>query len=108
MKFVFDEGLVGVTYDSLAYKGQSDFYRRPFMQTFGFGVYYTISQLMSRLGALRESDFDLHIQQYEEKEKLSLISVNENDRMRRMMSSLYLVWSQCIRTGSLCEQRWKR
>lgn len=79
MKFIFDEGLVGVTYDSLAYKGQSDFYRRPFMHTFGFGVYYTISQLMSRLGALRESDFDLHVQQYEQREKLSLISVNEDD-----------------------------
>ncbi len=67
-----------ITYDGLAYKGQSDFYRRPFMKTFGFGVYYTISQLMSRLGALRESDFDLHIQQYEEKEKFSLLSVSWN------------------------------
>jgi hypothetical protein len=76
IKFIFDGGLVGITYDSLAYKGQSDFYRRPFMQTFGFGVYYTISQLMSRLGALRESDFDLHIQQYEQKEKFNLLSVS--------------------------------
>ncbi len=75
IKFIFNEGLIDITYDSLAYKGQSDFYRRPFLQTFGFGVYYTISQLMSRLGALRESDFDLHIQQYEHKEKYNLLSV---------------------------------
>ena len=78
MKFIFDEGLVSVTYDSLAYKGQSDFYRRPFMKTFGFGVYYTISQLMSRLGALRESDFDMHVQHYNEKEKFNLLSVKKN------------------------------
>ncbi|CAF0809330.1 unnamed protein product [Rotaria sp. Silwood1] len=74
IKFIFNGGLVDITYDSLAYKGQSDFYRRPFVQTFGFGVYYTISQLMSRLGALRESDFDLHIQQYDKKDKFNLLS----------------------------------
>ena len=53
-----------------------------FIQTFGFGVYYTISQLMSRLGALRESDFDLHIQQYENKEKFNLLSVNRKTDWR--------------------------
>ena len=31
---------------------------------------------MSRLGALRESDFDLHIQQYDQKEKFNLLSVS--------------------------------
>jgi hypothetical protein len=31
---------------------------------------------MSRLGALRESDFDLHIQQYEKKDKFNLLSVS--------------------------------
>ncbi len=31
---------------------------------------------MSRLGALRESDFDLHIQQYDHKEKFNLLSVS--------------------------------
>jgi len=76
MKFIYDAGLVDITYASIAYKGQSDFYRRPFLQTFGFGIYYTISQLMSRLGALRESDFDLHIQQYDKKEKFNLLSVS--------------------------------
>ncbi len=76
MEFIFDGGLIDISYYKLAYKGQSDFYRRSFMETFGFGVYYTISQLMSRLGALRESDFDLHIQQYGQKEKFNLLSVN--------------------------------
>ncbi|CAF0805543.1 unnamed protein product [Adineta ricciae] len=74
IKFIYDGGLIDLTYDRIAYKGQSDYYRRPFMQTFGFGVYYTISQLMSRLGALRESDFDLHIQQYEKKDRFNLLS----------------------------------
>lgn len=76
IRFIYDGGLIDFTYDQLAYKGQSDYYRRPFLQTFGFGVYYTISQLMSRLGALRESDFDLHIQQYDNKEKFNLLSVS--------------------------------
>ena len=80
MKFIFDGGLVNINYDSLAYPGQSDFYRRPFLQTFGFGVYYTISQLMSRLGALRESDFDLYIQQYDQKEQFNLLSVSYQRR----------------------------
>ncbi|CAF0977925.1 unnamed protein product [Adineta ricciae] len=74
IKFIYDGGLIDLTYDRIAYKGQSDYYRRPFMQTFGFGVYYTISQLMSRLGALRESDFDLHVQQYEKKDIFNLLS----------------------------------
>ncbi len=78
IKFIFDGGLIDITYDSLAYKSQSDFYRRSFLETFGFGIYYTISQLMSRLGALRESDFDLFIQQYEQKEKFNLLSVSLN------------------------------
>ncbi|UJR36604.1 hypothetical protein I4U23_029324 [Adineta vaga] len=74
IKYIYDGGLIELTYDQIAYKGQSDYYRRPFLQTFGFGVYYTISQLMSRLGALRESDFDFHIQQYEKKDKFNLLS----------------------------------
>ncbi|CAF3398119.1 unnamed protein product [Rotaria socialis] len=74
MKYISNGGLIDMTYDSIAYKGQSDFYRRPFVETFGFGVYYTVSQLMSRLGALRESDFDLHIQQHEKNEKFNLLS----------------------------------
>jgi hypothetical protein len=76
MKFIFEHGLIDVTYDSLAFKGQSDYYRRPLLETFGFGVYYTISQLMSQLGALRESDFDLHIQQYDKKDRFNLLSVS--------------------------------
>lgn len=65
-----------MTYESLAFKGQSDYYRRPLLETFGFGVYYTVSQLMSQLGALRESDFDMHIQQYGKKDRLNLLSVS--------------------------------
>lgn len=79
MKYILDGGFIDMTYDSLAQKGQSDFYRRPFIQTFGFGVYYTISQLMSRLGALRESDFDLFIQQHEKSDKFNLLSVSSTD-----------------------------
>jgi hypothetical protein len=82
IKFIFDGRLVPMTYNNLAYKGQSDFYRRPFLQTFGFGVYYTVSQLMSRLGALRESDFDLHVQQYETKEKFNLLSVRLKKKLK--------------------------
>jgi hypothetical protein len=82
MKFIYDAGLVDITYARIAYKGQSDFYRRPFLQTFGFGIYYTISQLMSRLGALRESDFDLHIQQYQKKEKFNLLSVSLKSQIK--------------------------
>lgn len=75
VRFIFDQGLVDVTYNNLAFQGHSDFYRRTFARTFGFGIYYTISQLMSRLGALRESDFDLHVQQYKTNERFSLLSV---------------------------------
>ena len=88
MKFIYDGGLIDVTYDRIAYKGQSDYYRRPFMQTFGFGVYYTISQLMSRLGALRESDFDLHIQQYEKKDIFNLLSVSFSTKYTLMEDNL--------------------
>ncbi|CAF3902971.1 unnamed protein product [Adineta steineri] len=75
IKFIYNNGLIDLTYDRIAYKGQSDYYRRQFLQTFGFGVYYTISQLMSRHGALRESDFDLHIQQYNKKDRFNLLSL---------------------------------
>jgi hypothetical protein len=88
MKFISNGGLVDMTYDSIAFKGQSDFYRRPLLETFGFGVYYTVSQLMSRLGALRESDFDLHIQRYENKEKFNLLSVSLNIRNLRQKNEL--------------------
>ena len=89
MKFIFDEGLVSVTYDTLAHEGQSDFYRRPLMKTFGFGVYYTISQLMSRLGALRESDFDMHIQQYNERDKMNLLAVKETEKIMPSLKLLF-------------------
>ena len=82
MKFIRDHNLIAMTYDSLSYRGQSDFYRRELMQTFGFGAYYTISQLMSRLGALRESDFDLHLQQHEKKGRFGLLSVSSPGRRR--------------------------
>lgn len=35
---------------------------------------------MSRLGALRESDFDLHIQQYGRKDKFNLLSVSIEEK----------------------------
>ena len=76
IRYIFDGGLVDLNYDSVTYRGQSDYYRRPLVETFGYGVYYTISQLMSRLGALRESDFHLDLQRYESKESLNLLSVS--------------------------------
>lgn len=76
IRYIFDGGLIDLTYDSITYRGQSDYYRRPLVETFGYGVYYTISQLMTRLGALRESDFRLDLQRYESKEPLNLLSVS--------------------------------
>jgi hypothetical protein len=37
---------------------------------------------MSRLGALRESDFDLYIQQYQKKEKFNLLSVSLKSQIK--------------------------
>jgi hypothetical protein len=78
IEYIINRGLIDMTYDNLAYRGQSDFYRRPLLETFGFGIYYTISQLMSRLGALRESDFHLDIQPYDKKDHFNLLSVIES------------------------------
>lgn len=86
-----------MTYDSLAHKGQSDYYRRPLIETFGFGAYYTISQLMSRLGALRESDFHLDIQQHESNERLNILSVNSIQTFD-IDHYFNLVRCQCLRT----------
>ncbi|CAF0972798.1 unnamed protein product, partial [Didymodactylos carnosus] len=74
LKFIINQQMVVFSFDSLAYKGQSDYYRRTLLTTYGFGVYYTVSQLMSKVGALKESDFTVNIQQYDAQDDYELLS----------------------------------
>ena len=107
MKLIFDEGLVSATYDSLPYEWPSDFCHRAFMKLFEVGACHTISQLMSRLGALRESDFDMHIQQYNERDKLNLLAIKDTERnnlwrpSRGIDTCVFIQWSNWIIAGCL-------
>ncbi|CAF1248338.1 unnamed protein product, partial [Didymodactylos carnosus] len=78
LKFIIDQQMILLNFDALAYKGQSDYYYRPFLTTNNFSTYYTISQLMSRMGTLKESDFIINLQQHETKDVYEILSVGHN------------------------------